>query len=209
VIMTPGSGGMYLDHGQSKSPEEPLHINAVAPIWKTYSYDPVPEVLTAEQQKHIIGVQANLWTEYIATPAKVEYMLLPRMLAMSEVAWTPKGNKDYNNFSEERLPHQLAHLDGAGYNYRVPEVIGVSDTTVTGDKFTLQLRPSVEGGTIHYTLDGTNPGPQDLQYTAPLEIAIPAGKQRTVKTISVSPSGKKSLITTVVLKNTPAESGGK
>ncbi|MES2704311.1 MAG: family 20 glycosylhydrolase [Bacteroidota bacterium] len=201
VIMTPSSGGLYLDHRQSKSPEEPLSIGGFAPLSKTYAYDPVPEVLTKEQAKHIIGVQANLWTEYIATPAKAEYMLLPRMLALAEVAWSPKGNKDFKNFSEDRLAHQLPRLDAAGYNYRVPEPIGAMDTTVTGDKFSIQLKAPVEGASIHYTLDGNTPGTTDLLYTAPLALTVPAGKEVTFKCITITPSGKKSNVVTTKLKN--------
>ncbi len=114
VIMSPGTNGMYFDHAQSKSPQEPLSIGGNAPLEKTYSYDPVPASLTKDQQKHIIGVQANLWTEYIATPAKVEYMLLPRMLALAEVAWTQPAGKNYTNFSQQRIPHHLAKFDGNG-----------------------------------------------------------------------------------------------
>jgi hexosaminidase len=201
VIMTPASGGLYFDHVQSKSPEEPLSIGGFAPLSKTYAYDPIPEVLTEDQQKHILGVQANLWTEYITTPAKAEYMLFPRMLALSEIAWSPKSNKDYRNFFEDRIPHQLANLEIAGYNFRVPESIGVQDTTVTGDKFNLQLKPSVEGGTVHYTLDGTAPGPIDLPYTAPLQFLVPAGKQITFRCLTVSPAGKRSAVTTIKMKN--------
>ncbi len=201
VIMTPGSGGLYFDHTQYKSPLEPLSIGGNAPLSKTYSYDPVPSELTKEEQKHIIGVQANLWTEYIPTAAKAEYMLLPRMLALAEVAWTPKGNKDFSNFSEERIPQHLAKLDAKGYNYRVPVAIGASDTVLTGSKFTIELSPSVEGATIYYTLDGYNPRETDLAYTVPLKILVPENKTVELKTIVITPSGKRSIVADMKLQN--------
>jgi len=108
VIMTPGSAGLYIDHGQGKPSLEPLSIGGNEPLSKIYSYNPVPAVLTPEQQKYIEGVQANLWTEYVPTDAKVEYMLLPRLMALSEVAWSPLANKNFKDFSETRLPGQLA-----------------------------------------------------------------------------------------------------
>lgn len=201
VIMTPSTGGLYFDHAQAKPADEPLSIGGFAPLSKVYAYEPIPAVLTSDQQKYVLGVQANLWTEYITTPAKAEYMLLPRMLALSEVAWSPKSNKDYKNFSEDRIPHQLANLETAGYNYRVPETIGIQDTAVTGDKFTLEVKPSVESGTVRYTLDGTTPRALDLPYTAPLQLTIPAGKELTFRCLTVSPAGKTSNVTTIKMKN--------
>ncbi|MCW3122492.1 MAG: beta-N-acetylhexosaminidase [Flavipsychrobacter sp.] len=201
VIMTPGSGGLYFDHTQSKSTQEPLTIGGNAPLWKTYNYDPVPATLTKEQQVHILGVQANMWTEYIATPAKVEYMLLPRMLALSEVAWTPKVNKSFTNFSEGRLPHHLAMLETQGYNYRVPTPIGAKDTTVTGDKFSVDLTPTVEGAKIYYTIDGYTPRETDLQYTTPIKFTIPAGKHIDFQAIEITPAGKRSIVTAIKMQN--------
>jgi hexosaminidase len=201
VIMTPGSGGLYFDHAQSKSRQEPLSIGGFASLSKTYSYDPVPAELTPEQQKHIKGVQANLWTEYIATPAKAEYMLLPRMLALAEVAWTPVQKKDYDNFSRLRIPHHLATLENRGYNYRVPEVIGLNDTLMKGGDFTLELTPTVEGAKIYYTIDGFTPRETDYWYTQPVKVKVPAGKEMDFQAIIITPSGKRSNITEMALDN--------
>jgi hexosaminidase len=199
--MTPGSGGLYFDHAQSKTGQEPLNIGGNAPLSKTYSYDPVPDKLNTEQAKHIIGVQANLWTEYIPTPAKAQYMLLPRMLALSEVAWSPKENKDFRNFSEDRLSKHLARFDANGLNFRVPEPSGIKDTTIEGGEYTMNLTPLVEGAKIHYTLDGTNPTDNDLVYTAPIKFTIPSGKTIVFKTITVTPSGKRSIVNEIKMKN--------
>lgn len=201
VIMTPGSGGMYFDHAQAKNTQEPLVIGGNAPLAKTYAYDPVPSVLAKDQQKHILGVQANLWTEYIATPAKADYQLLPRMLALAEVAWTPLARKDFNNFSNERLPHHLAMIDAKGYNYRVPVAIGANDTTLTGNSFTFDLLPSVEGAKVHYTIDGYMPRETDLYATGPVKIVVPTNKEMEFKTIVITPSGKRSNVTTAKLIN--------
>ena len=201
VIMTPGSEGLYFDHAQSKSSQEPLSIGGNAPFSKAYAYDPVPKELTADQKKHIIGVQANLWTEYIATPAKVEYMLLPRMLALSEIAWTPVANKNFNSFSNFRIPKHLAALEQKGYNFRVPEVIGSSDTVLKGKFFKLELSPAVDGAKVYYTIDGFTPRETDLWCTEPIFISIPAGKQIDLQSITITPGGKRSNITEMVLDN--------
>ena len=201
VIMTPASGGLYFDHTQSKSTQEPLTIGGNAPLSKTYNYDPIPSALTKEQQQHVIGVQANLWTEYIATPAKAEYMLLPRMLALSEVAWTPQNGKNYKDFSEDRVPHHLALLESMGYNYRVPVPFGAKDTTITGDKFNIDLTPSVEGAKIYYTIDGYTPRETDLQYTTPVKVTVPPGKHIEFQAIEVTPAGKRSIISDIKMDN--------
>ena len=201
VIMTPGSGGLYFDHAQSKSTQEPLNIGGNAPLSKTYSYDPVPASLTPEQQKHVIGVQANLWTEYISTEAKAEYMLLPRMLALAEVAWSPKENKDYKNFSEQRIPTHLQRLEKKGYNYRVPVAIGAEDSIRTGSEIKIELKTLVAGAKIHYTLDEHEPTETDMIYTEPFTLPIPKGKEVILKTIVITEGGRRSISTRTVLSN--------
>lgn len=114
VVMTPGSH-CYIDHSQSKN-EDSVTIGGYLPLEKVYSYEPVPAVLNADQAKHILGAQANLWTEYIAWPSKVEYMIFPRMMALSEVLWSPKEKRDWNDF-ERRLPVLFESLNKQGINF--------------------------------------------------------------------------------------------
>ena len=117
VVMSPNSH-MYIDHYQSQNKdEEPLAIGGFLSVEKVYSYEPVPEELTGEEAKHILGVQTNLWTEYISNTKKAEYMLLPRLEAEAEVAWTPKDKKDFEGF-EKRLNIDYKRLDKLGINYR-------------------------------------------------------------------------------------------
>ncbi|MGZ3874656.1 MAG: beta-N-acetylhexosaminidase, partial [Mucilaginibacter sp.] len=144
VIMTPGSNGLYIDHAQGKE-NEPLSIGGNEPLTKIYSYNPTPAELTPDQQKYIMGVQANLWTEYIPTENKVEYMILPRILALSEIAWSPLANKNYTDFAETRLPSHLAWLDKNNFDYRVPAAIGVKDTITFGNQLTVKLKSPVDG----------------------------------------------------------------
>lgn len=116
VIMTPG-GYCYFDHYQSEDKDnEPFAICCFTPVERVYSYDPVPEVLTKEQAKYIIGTQGNVWTEYIPTAERVEYMSIPRMAALSEVAWTQKSNKDYASFLK-RMEKLRKHYDRMNVNY--------------------------------------------------------------------------------------------
>ncbi len=120
VIMTPGSH-LYFDHYQSRDrAAEPLAIGGFTPLRKVYDFEPVPDVLTGAQRAHVLGAQANVWTEYIKTPEHVEYMAYPRALALAEVVWSPAAARDWGDF-RRRLPRALARLDALGVNYRPPD----------------------------------------------------------------------------------------
>jgi len=200
VIMTPGSGGLYIDHAQGKQ-NEPLSIGGNEPLTKIYSYNPIPAVLTVDQQKFIVGVQANLWTEYIPTEPKVEYMLMPRLMALSEVAWTPLANKNYTDFADTRLPSHLGRLDKSNFDYRVPTAIGAQDTIVFGSQLNVNLKPSVNGAKVYYTIDGYKPGETDIEYATPMTYIVPPDQYRELKTIVITPSGKRSQVTHMVMYN--------
>ena len=117
AIMTPTTY-CYFDYMQSKDTEkEPVGIGGFVPLEKIYGYEPM-EGMPEGAENHILGVQANLWTEYIQTPEHLEYMLLPRMLALSEVQWCRPENKDYAGFVGKLRDHELPILDAMGYNYR-------------------------------------------------------------------------------------------
>jgi hexosaminidase len=200
VVMTPGSGGLYIDHAQGKE-NEPLSIGGNEPLTKIYSYNPTPAELTAGQQKYILGVQANLWTEYIPTENKVEYMILPRILALSEVAWTPLANKNYTDFANTRLPGHLAWFDKNNFDYRVPTAIGAKDTIMFGSQLNVKLKSPVEGAKVYYTIDGYNPRETDMEYTIPMTYNVPPDQYRELKTIVITPSGKRSQITRAIMYN--------
>jgi hexosaminidase len=115
--MTPNKF-MYLDYYQSEDRSgEPLGIGGFLPIEKVYSFEPYTEDMTEEEKSHILGVQANLWTEYIGENWHLGYMLLPRMSALSEVQWCQSEAKDYERFLEN-LKSMLRIYDALGYNYR-------------------------------------------------------------------------------------------
>jgi hexosaminidase len=117
VIMSPNSH-MYFDHYQSKETDkEPLAIGGFLPLDKVYSYEPIPEELSADEQKFVMGAQANVWTEYIPSTKQAEYMLFPRVCALAEVVWTPKEKKDFTDFSK-RMETEYLRLYKYGVNYR-------------------------------------------------------------------------------------------
>ena len=114
VIMTP-ENFMYFNHSQFMK-DDSLTAARYLPLKTVYEYDPVPAILTAEERKYIWGAQGNLWSEYIANPAKAEYMLFPRLDALSEVLWSPKSKRNYTDF-KSRLKTQLARYDLLNINY--------------------------------------------------------------------------------------------
>jgi hexosaminidase len=114
VIMTPQKP-LYFDHTQTKN-EDSIVIGGYNPIEAVYAYDPIPEELNADKEKFILGAQANVWTEYIRYPARVEYHVFPRISALSEVLWTSKENKSWTDF-EKRLPAQFKRFDLWKANY--------------------------------------------------------------------------------------------
>jgi hexosaminidase len=122
VIMTP-TDYSYFDYRQGDPTTEPVGQSAFIPLEKVYSFDPMPKELTSDEAKYILGGQANVWTEYMKTPAAVEYMVFPRMLAMAEVLWSTPANKDYTDF-RRRLDAHLIRLDKQGVKYRKPEPMG-------------------------------------------------------------------------------------
>lgn len=114
VIMTPG-GWCYFDHSQNK-PEDSVTIGGYTPVDKVYSYEPVPKELTGDKAKYVLGAQANVWTEYMKNTDKIEYMIFPRLSALSEVLWSPKEQRNWSNF-EKRLGTQQKRYQLWGSNY--------------------------------------------------------------------------------------------
>jgi hexosaminidase len=114
VIMTPGSH-VYFDHTQRKN-EDSVTIGGFTPLEKVYGYEPLPNVLSADKHKFILGAQANLWTEYIKNSRKVEYMIFPRLSALSEVLWSPREKRDFKDF-EKRLPTNFQRYELWGANF--------------------------------------------------------------------------------------------
>jgi len=156
VVMTPGE--TYLDAYQSDPTTQPEAIGGFLPIKRVYDFEPVPQELTSDQARHILGTQANLWTEFMPTSYQVEYMAYPRALAFAEVAWTPKENKDFEDF-HRRLQAHYRLLQRKNVNYYRPStfltVIAQPDYTKEQDQISFQseqYRPE-----IRFTLDGSVP----------------------------------------------------
>ncbi|UMB61790.1 beta-N-acetylhexosaminidase [Lutibacter sp. A80] len=116
VIMTP-TKYCYFDFYQTKNREnEPLAIGGNTTVEDVYSYEPTPKELTEEESKYVLGAQGNVWTEYMKTPEHVEYMILPRLTALSEVVWSTKDSRNWDDF-QQRLKNIVIKYDEMDLNY--------------------------------------------------------------------------------------------
>ena len=169
-IMSPTTF-MYFDYYQTKyTDDEPLAIGGYVPVEKVYSFEPINDTLAVDVQKHIIGVQANLWTEYVPTYSHVEYMELPRMAALCEVQWCKPENKDFNDFKQRLLP-LIKLYDKKQYNY-AKHILDIEDefsTDVEKGAIMVSLK-TLDNTPVYYTLDGSEPTTSSAKYEAPIEI---------------------------------------
>jgi len=193
AIMTPVDY-CYFDYNQGDPKREPLNIGGFLPLEKVYSYNPIPKELKGEEQKYILGAQANLWTEYISAPEYLEYMVFPRLLALSEVAWSPLEGKDYADF-QRRLPYQFGRLDKQDVRYRIPEPNGLKDFyTATDDGAIVELSSLVPGSQIYYTLDGSLPTDESSRYRLPFQVPLQADQKTILNLVVVTPGGRRSVV---------------
>ncbi|WP_407477849.1 glycoside hydrolase family 20 protein [Elizabethkingia meningoseptica] len=190
VIMTPGEF-LYFDSYQTDPRTQPEAIGGFLPLEKVYSYNPVPSELNKENEKHVLGAQANLWAEYIPTTNHVEYMVFPRALALAEVNWTPKENKNVDDFKKRLQSHYMI-LQKLQVNYYRPsyningivaydENSGINTVTLKTEQF--------DASNIKYTTDGTEPTENSFNYKEPL-IFTTSGKLKAayfMKGIKVGP----------------------
>ena len=170
AIMTPTSH-FYFDYYQSEDVDnEPFGIGGYVPVEKVYGYEPYADGMSEEACRHIIGVQANLWSEYIATPEHQEYMLLPRMAALCEVQWCRPEVKDWERFLES-LSHMADRYAAAGYTFATTAFEIFKTIRVNPNKGCVEVIFKTQGNApVHYTLDGSEPTLSSPLYTAPIEI---------------------------------------
>ncbi len=201
VVMSPYSH-CYFDYYQGEF-DEPKAIGGFTPIDKVYSYEPVPPGLTEEEARHILGAQANVWTEYIPDFQQVEYMLLPRLLALSEVVWTKKELRNFDDFSMRIIPH-YDRLAACGVNFRLPPPAGVGGRRVAFGPVTINIDPPYPGAIVRYTLDGPEPTPESPLYGQPLEIT----RSSILKVRTFLPGGRASRTITTFISLVNQEENG-
>lgn len=168
VVMSPHQK-YYLDYWQADPYSEPLAMSGPTTLRTMYEYEPVPEVLTQEESKYIIGVEGCVWTEYMPTPERVEYMAWPRMCAIAETGWT-QSSKDWDGFTR-RLEKHFSRLDGMGVSYCDaffnPMIVFHKDTQ---HNMVVTMTVDAPDAEIRYTLDGSVPTIDSPKYEIPFSI---------------------------------------
>lgn len=164
---------MYLNYRQSDAPDEPGGRAPLNTLAQVYAFDPVSDVLKGKERDHVIGLQANVWTEYIATGAHLDHMLFPRLAAVGEIGWSPIGTHDFKDFLHRMTPQwqRYRNLGVAFADSAVAPRLSLSGASPTGG--TLSIANQAQFGSIRYTLDGRAPTAASPLYTAPVSVRFP------------------------------------
>lgn len=196
VIMTPNTH-FYLDYYQNNPQKEPLAIGGYLPLSKVYSYNPMAGELSAEEAKHIIGVQGNVWTEYMPESDYVEYMTYPRACAIAEVGWLEFGKRDYTAFAK-RLQSHFKRFDVMGVNYFDKVLMPTPSVSTVEfiDEATLELTDNAIGAKLYYTTDGSTPNVNSTLYEGPITIS----KEGIIKAVAIDSRGRVSDVLEVPAK---------
>ena len=176
VVMTPGSH-LYFDHYQNTPESEPTAIGGFTTVKKVYDFNPIPEVLTinGSEAEHILGAQANTWTEYITTPEHAEYMIVPRISALAEVVWSPDYTRDWFSFSKRLYTAQMPRFDQMGIHYHkgADHVHFAALPDPENERFMINMESEIYNTQIRYTTDSTMPTLKSHLFKGPIEIHQP------------------------------------
>lgn len=168
TILSP-SPDFYLDHIQSDSGDEPPGRGGVMDWKHIYTFDPLPDALSAGERRHLLGVQVNLWTEHVRTTAYADRMLWPRAAALAELGWTPAAKRDWKGFAA-RLPAEFARYRRLGLGYNMTPLEPLMSVDGGDGKMTVKLRQQADVGTLRYTTDGSAPTAASPAYDGALTL---------------------------------------
>ncbi len=170
VVMAP-TDYCYFDYYQGAPEYEPLAIGGYVPLERVYAFEPTPDSLSAVQATHILGCQANLWTEFIATPEHAEYMLFPRLLALAEVAWSPASARDWEDFLG-RVVATMPRLEAMGIHaaQTIFNIQAELQRAPDGRSVEIGLRSLAPNNEIRYTLDNRPPTAASPLYAGPIAL---------------------------------------
>ena len=203
VVMTPGTP-LYFDHYQAGPAGEPEAIGGFNTLKMVYDYSPIPKELDSADAKYVLGAQANVWTEYIPTVSQLEYMVLPRMLALSEVLWTPKENRNYVDFYN-RLQNQFRVFGENGFNYCPGNFTVTIKPTAQDGKLLVTLSSEIPRSSIYYTIDSSDPDAGSDEYKSPIQIDSSVILKAVIvvegKVMGVKPAEQKFVMHKAIGKN--------
>ncbi len=203
VVMTPGTP-CYFDHYQAGPAGEPLAIGGFNTLKMVYDYNPIPKELNNDDSNYVLGAQGNVWTEFISTHEHLEYMVLPRMVALSEVLWSPKENKNYTDFYQ-RLQNQFKAFDEKGFHYCAGNFTVAIKPISQNGKLMVTLSSEIPDADIYYTTDDSDPDAISSKYVNPVlvdsSITMKAATVINGKVMGVKPGEQKFVMHKAVGKN--------
>ena len=170
VVMTPGTH-CYFDHYQGPQDYEPLAIGGFTPLSKVYQFDPTVNSMTVEEAKHVLGGQANLWSEYVTTESHSQYMIFPRLAALSETVWSPKNTRDWDDFST-RLISMFRRYEHLGINYAKSAYLVTADIQIdtVNKKVAVLLKNEFPNYEIKYTLNDPDLTKSSPKYVGSIQL---------------------------------------
>jgi hexosaminidase len=187
VVLSPAPD-LYLDQLQSNRIDETAGRIPVRDLASVYAFEPVPKELDAAQAQHVLGAQANAWTEHMPTMKHVEHAAFPRLAALSEVDWSPASSRDWQGFTS-RLPAQFARYRAQGIGYAdsafAPDIVLDRNAALASGTAQVTLSNQAGSGVLHYTLDGSMPDRDSPEYHAPFAVKLPA----TVRAVTLAVDG--------------------
>jgi hexosaminidase len=187
VVLSPAPD-LYLDQLQSDRADETAGRIPVRDLASVYAFEPVPKELDAAQAQHVLGAQANAWTEHMPTMKHVEHAAFPRLAALSEVDWSPAAARDWSSFTN-RLAAQFARYRAQGIAYAdsafAPDIVLDRNTALTSGTAQVSLSNQAASGVMRYTLDGSVPGRDSPEYRAPFAAKLPV----TVRAVTFASDG--------------------
>jgi hexosaminidase len=214
VVMTPGSH-CYFDHYQGEPKNEPLAIGGFTTVEKVYGFNPTPTTLNKNEANYILGAQGNVWTEYMEDANKVEYMIFPRMLALSEVLWGTSNTEKYKEFQDRMIQHfQYFEENKINYSKAIFELTSKISQSEADKNILFSIKSSKNQEGIRFTSDGSNPSLNSNSYQNPIAITksqkikaayFENGEQKSA-TIEQSFSINKATSKKISLLNQPSES---
>lgn len=205
VVLSP-SDVTYLNRMQSDAVDEPPSHDYPTPLRAVYDFEPVPPGLSAAQERHVLGAQANLWTEHVRTVPRVEHMAFPRLAALAEGVWTPRADRQWDSFLQ-RLAPQMARYAKAGVQAADSAfAVDIRLQPAGHDRARVMLSNQVDFGEIRYTTDGSEPNPESALYSGDFELAMPADViARTFHDGQPLAATRRQPVTLQALRTRPAE----
>jgi hexosaminidase len=171
VVLSP-SNVTYINRMQSDESDEPPGHDYTTTLRKVYDFEPVPPELDADQARHVLGTQANLWTEHVRTEPRVEHMAFPRLSALAEIAWSPKATRDWEGFLQ-RLAPQMRRFQRSGIRAADSAFAARIRARAEGERAQVTLLNQTGFGELRYTTDGSEPTAQSPRYQQALQVTLP------------------------------------